>query len=328
MLDARLWNFTQPAKITGAVVIIGRDIVGDAKRLREANRGPLVLLLPRPPEVSELVRLPKQDCLFVCESGDSLSEEFVRAAEQGIFYANGATGAIQALRSHDLCSLDLLVDEDAAIAKFEAELQRQAQAHRSDDDAGNGMSSRLVFLLDQAGELSKAGKHLSAERAYLLAAPLDAKSAAVHNNLGSNYIRWGRPRAAEQCYRRCLQHHPHEHRAHKNLGDVLLQLNRMDEAKQSYETALAIDAAYAAAWYGLGLTQIQREDYSAAETSLRQAVYYDPADARAFVNLGAALAFQDRWQQALEAHEEAKLLAPDMAGLDQQLAYIRTRLAG
>jgi Flp pilus assembly protein TadD len=93
------------------------------------------------------------------------------------------------------------------------------------------MSSRLSFLVDRGSGLSEAQDYLSAEIAVLLALQFDAKSAAVHNNMGGNYTRWGRPIAAEGCFRRCLQDHPHHHVAQKNLGDVLLQMDRVGEAK-------------------------------------------------------------------------------------------------
>ena len=71
---------------------------------------------------------------------------------------------------------------------------------------------------------------------------------------------------------------------------------------------------------------LKLRDFVGAEKCFRQAVYFDPAESLSFINLGAALAYQSKWAEAIEACSEAKILDPAFPGLDDQLVLFRQKL--
>jgi tetratricopeptide (TPR) repeat protein len=94
------------------------------------------------------------------------------------------------------------------------------------------------------------------------------------------------PAAAQDSYRRAIEHDATCSGAYANLGRLLHAAGRLDEAQAVYETALRLCTADATLLFNLAVLLEERGHLGEAERRYREALDADPAFADAHCNLG------------------------------------------
>jgi tetratricopeptide (TPR) repeat protein len=91
----------------------------------------------------------------------------------------------------------------------------------------------------------------AAQEAYRRVLEHDPHHLAAYLNLGCLLQAAAQPAAAERIYRKAIEHIPAESLLHYNLGIALEDLSRPDEAIRAYEQAIALDPEFADAHYNV-----------------------------------------------------------------------------
>ena len=104
----------------------------------------------------------------------------------------------------------------------------------------------------------------------------------------------------------------HESAWAADLGFALLLLGRPDQAQSWLERATALPDADSAAWTRLGGLAMLQGDLDRADKAFGAALRLNPDRAETHVNQAAVLTRQGRYAQALEHHERALVLDPDL----------------
>jgi tetratricopeptide (TPR) repeat protein len=100
-------------------------------------------------------------------------------------------------------------------------------------------------------------------------------------------------------------------RVHNNLGTALFERGEWEAAIRELESALRLEPDHSLARLNLANALLASGRYSLAETILRQALTHAPDDARAHYRLAVALSALGRKAEAVEAAERAVGLQPD-----------------
>lgn len=182
----------------------------------------------------------------------------------------------------------------------------------------------------------------------------------VYFNMALLHAADGRTAAAEDAYRKALQHDPGYVKARYNLGLLLLTDKRYAEARQEFEQIvrheprhaeshfnlaraaygqkdyaaalreyrLAIDqrdGRYPEAYLNLGLTHVALEQYDAAEAAYRNALRLNESYPEAWYNLGLAQMKRGRRDQAAKSFRTAIKHDPRYAHAWFNLAVLYAR---
>ncbi|MBM4028118.1 MAG: tetratricopeptide repeat protein, partial [Planctomycetes bacterium] len=174
-------------------------------------------------------------------------------------------------------------------------------------------------------ELLKAGKPAEAVVQFQQAIAADPTHAGAHNNLGLAYERLGREDAQAQ-FERALQLQPDFTHAHFNLARILMQKGRNADAVAALQRTIAIDPNHVGALNMLGTVLGRQQQFAAATSCLERAVRLDPNHAEAHGNLGAAYAGQGRLHEAVAQFETALRLEPGNAQARENLNRVRAAL--
>ena len=124
------------------------------------------------------------------------------------------------------------------------------------------------------------------------------------------YLDAGRPREAEEAFRRHLDATPGDALAHCGLGAALVGQGRLDDAVGCYERAAAIDPDLAEAHYNLGVVLQQRGTLDGAVAAYGRALAVDPGYLEAHTNIGAAFDAQGKPGEAIAAYRRALAINP------------------
>ena len=149
-------------------------------------------------------------------------------------------------------------------------------------------------------------------RAYEEAAEacrLDPKNADAWRLKGIEAIAWNRLPDAEVSLREAVTLNGKDWRNPLGLGDALFELNRIPEAIPFYQKAVYLSPNEAVVYLALGRALLS-SDVTAAQRALRQSIKLQPELPMSHLLLGKSLAQQNRWQEAREALEKARLFAP------------------
>jgi Flp pilus assembly protein TadD/lysophospholipase L1-like esterase len=174
-------------------------------------------------------------------------------------------------------------------------------------------------------ELLKAGKPAEAVAQFQQALAADPTHAGACNNLGIAYERLGRDEAQAQ-FERAIQLQPDFTHAHFNLARILMQKGRDAEAVVELERTLQIDPNHVGALNMLGTALGRQQKFAEATSCLERAIRLDPNHAEARSNLGAAYAGQGRLREAVTQLEAAQRLDPDDPGVRENLRRVRAAL--
>ncbi len=201
-------------------------------------------------------------------------------------------------------------------------------------------SSEEAAALDQAIAIDSGFVDAVIERRYMLAAPFTTAAIDSARALDAAYSR-GRSRAteferlyfdaylalhsgeharAEALGRMLLARYPRDPRAYFRAIDIFSLHGRFDEASRIAVRAIALDSAGHTAGSDecrvcVGYRAVSEMaritgDFPRAESAARHAIAFRPDDPAAWAQLAAALAAQNRYEDALAAARKAGALAP------------------
>jgi tetratricopeptide (TPR) repeat protein len=200
-----------------------------------------------------------------------------------------------------------------------------------------------------------------AEAAFRHAAVLAPRYALALNGLGTTLLQEGHPAEALRELNASLDADPRSGMARANQGEALAALGRLGEADRAFQAAEALSPSLAGIRYNHGQILDQLGDYAAAAAAYAEAVRLDPHLGFAYynwamslyregrletaaqvlqpaaemlpnspevhTNYGAILLLLRRPREALLEFERVQQLAPDTAGLAENLAAARHALS-
>jgi tetratricopeptide (TPR) repeat protein len=132
-------------------------------------------------------------------------------------------------------------------------------------------------------------------------------------NLGSEFIRMGKPAEAVPLLERAIDASPEDPLAHFNLGVALNQLGQKQRAIDEFSSAVRLRPDYFDAHSSLALTLQEAGRIPAALRYFREAVRLRPGSSGARCNLGLALSAMGQSQEAIEEYMESLRLNPENA---------------
>ena len=171
-------------------------------------------------------------------------------------------------------------------------------------------------------ELLKAGKPDEAVAQFKQALQADPTHAGAYNNLGVAYERMGRQEAQAQ-FEKAIQLMPHFTHAHFNLARILMKTGRVTTAVAELQKTIQIDPNHVGALNMLGMALGRQQKFTEAQLHLERAVRLDPNHAEARNNLGAAYAGQGRLREAAAQFEAALRINPNDADARENLRRVR-----
>lgn len=133
----------------------------------------------------------------------------------------------------------------------------------------------------------------------------------------------GQPASAEPWLRFALRLHARSADLHDSLGTLLFAEGRTAEALDHFQQAVKLDNSLASAQNNLGTALLNLQQPAAAIPYLQTAVTLNPGQATAFVNLGHAYYRVGQLDAALTAYQRAFELDPTQADARAQWGAIR-----
>ncbi len=199
----------------------------------------------------------------------------------------------------------------------EAEAARQRAAELPEDlkwtdpqrDLVADFRTGKVALLRRADTLSRQGRS-EAALVLLRQAVREYPSAAdAWFQLGNEFLRAGKPQAAEPALRRAAELAPnHEH--FYCLGNALVAQGNLKDARACFQQAVRLKPDFAPAQYNLGNSLAATGDPAGAETAYRAALRYSPTLFKAHLALARLLADKGQHAEALVHARHARRLKP------------------
>ncbi len=135
-----------------------------------------------------------------------------------------------------------------------------------------------------------------------------------HICLGTLAEETGKPAEAVTEYQKALQLEPASDRASIGLAKAYEELNQPDKAEAVYKQAIALRPNYWRGYDQLGGFYFRTADYAKAEQMFRTATEKDPQSFRSYSNLAAALSFQEKDAQSVDALKKSLALRPTADG--------------
>ncbi len=96
------------------------------------------------------------------------------------------------------------------------------------------------------------------------------------------------------------------------FGSALLETGRLDEAVAVLERATLMGSKREEVYYNLGLGYTKQKRWALAEKAYRKAIVLDPQDSAPRNGLSFVLLKEERYEEALNAAEEALTVTPDL----------------
>ncbi len=135
-----------------------------------------------------------------------------------------------------------------------------ACAHRR---ATDGMSNGDAVSVE-VGSLWKKEAATDPIMAYRLKVAADPDNAALHNNLGNQYVIENRMKEALHEFRMASRLDRDSPVPWNNIGTTYKKLGSVARAKDAFQQAVQRDARYALGWYNLGTIYDEQGDYDRA----------------------------------------------------------------
>jgi len=132
----------------------------------------------------------------------------------------------------------------------------------------------------------------------------DPRSAEALRELGRAQATLGRPREAEESYRRALALRASDWAAHNYLGALLLAEGKLDEAAAEFQRVTELTPDNPRGFTNLGVVSFRRGRPEDAEAAFRRSVEIRPTSL-GLANLGTALFYQGRYEEAAAAFQRA-----------------------
>jgi len=187
-------------------------------------------------------------------------------------------------------------------------------------------------LMRRADDLVLQGQYNEALDMYKKAIELDPYSSQIWNRLGKVQMKVGRFPDAVESFQKALTIDPYDTTAWKNKGDALQAQEQYQAAIDSYDKGLAIYAndLYTLYEKGVCLQKMGRPDKAMevynevvrlADREMRRNPNEAMYNAKLWTTKGNALAHLGKYQEALDAYQEAIQINPKMdeaiAGMQQ-----------
>lgn len=135
--------------------------------------------------------------------------------------------------------------------------------------------------------------------------------------------------SAEREYRRAIDLTPSYASAYHWCAELLVQLGRFDEAFELYRQAQALDPLSSAIGSDVGLAWHYSRDHDRAMAELRKSIEADPDFSRTYRYLATVYAHVGRYAEAVDAQQEAWLMAGDEPdAVEQRTDALRAALEG
>lgn len=184
-------------------------------------------------------------------------------------------------------------------------------------EAANALAEQPLDGLSPA----EVGRLEGAWSEYEAAQRLDADRPEARANLGTFYLRRGKPAAAEAEYLAGLKLEPGAPPLAVDVADLYRRQGREDAAEKALRDSLAAWPNAGATHHALGLSLIRQKRYNEARDALARAVQLAPEEARyAYVEIVAlrSLGRDDETRVALEQAQRRFPFDPDLLQLQLQ----------
>ncbi len=149
-----------------------------------------------------------------------------------------------------------------------------------------------------------------ARKACSDAVTLGNAGADGHICLGTLAQETGKQAEAANEFQKALQLEPANDRASIGLAKAYEKLNQPEKAEATYKQAIDLRPNYWRGYDQLGAFYFRTADYPKAEQMFRAATEKDPQSFRSYSNLAAALSFQEKDAEAVEALKKSIVLHP------------------
>lgn len=190
------------------------------------------------------------------------------------------------------------------------------------------LSEQLEDALELGNEQrsSNPPRYDAAERAYKLAAKLDAKDARAYAGLGNVYFDQKRYTDAETSYRRAIELNPADGSSYTSLALTYNALERYDEAERAASRAIALNPGEANGYVALAYSKYRRKDFKSAEAAYRRALELSPKSLEVYKSLISMLVEQKRYNDSVSLYVRALELSPSDASMITSYAIALQKL--
>ena len=172
------------------------------------------------------------------------------------------------------------------------------------------------------------GRDRQAETAFSRALAVNVNSVPAMSGLGDVYYRAQRHEEAEAMYRRAVGVQPGNWETYNALGWFLYQNGRYEEAADQFRKIVSIDAGNMQGYSNLGSALMMSGNFADAAPAFLKAISIEPRR-DTWSNLGLMYYYLGRTREAVAAHREAVLLAPQdhlaWANLGDALSFSNDR---
>lgn len=164
------------------------------------------------------------------------------------------------------------------------------------------------LLFARASTLFAWGRSREARPAFLNAERAGLNTTKFYLRSAWCSLWTGFPQSAESYMRKAVAADPEDWETHYGLGTVLHGQQKVLEAIESFERALALSPDNPHCLASLVNCQLDAVPGSRGEIVARHAVAVQPESATAWTNLAITLIFKERFEEAIEAFEQAQKL--------------------
>jgi Flp pilus assembly protein TadD len=192
---------------------------------------------------------------------------------------------------------------------FRDQTAQDAKSTQARDRNPTDMAASIQF--NQGTDLLRRGQFRDAEDCLREAIRFRPDHADALNNLGTAVWRQGRLSEAEDTYRRAHQLNPNDFAIVNNLGNALWDQRRLEEACRCYRRALELQPDSPDTRMNLGVLLSDQGHYEEAIACFNESLRLRPDSHEALDNLGSTLARLGRWDEAISLYDQALRLKPD-----------------
>jgi predicted O-linked N-acetylglucosamine transferase (SPINDLY family) len=200
-------------------------------------------------------------------------------------------------------------DPTAAMAAYTKGIQLHPQFHQAWHNLGN---------------VYRDLEHISAaQECYERTVSIDPQCYEAWFSLGNLHMqKLADYVAAEQCFRRILEVHPHSIEVLTHLGITLQKQQKFQDALATQRRVLERNPHCVEALLNLGSVYVDLGQYATAETYYRKVVEISPQNATVWHYLATMYDRQGEWTKALEFYVRALQLATHDADIHNDLGYL------
>lgn len=112
----------------------------------------------------------------------------------------------------------------------------------------------------------------------------------------------------------------------KNEGNRLMKEEKYQEALNTYSKAISLDATNPVFYCNRAAAHSRLGDYQNAANDCRMSLRYDPNYSKAFGRLGLACSKMNKYEQSLEAYQNALRIEPDNQDYKNNMSVAQLRL--